>query len=131
MTIYIWLCGGSVQQKNGSRHLPATWRRAQHRDNDSFPSSPHLKLHNSFFLCMSLAPPSCCPSTESHSECLGVRESVYGPFKKAGGFPATFLLTQMDVIPADFHCQMLWGLLFPALVLQTWEPSVGLGPLTV
>lgn len=35
----------------------------------------------------------------------------------------------MDYVLADVHSQLLWGLLFPALVLWAGESGVGLGPL--
>ena len=35
----------------------------------------------------------------------------------------------LDEFPAAFHSQMLWGLLFPAMVFWAKEPSMGLGPI--
>ena len=38
--------------------------------------------------------------------------------------------SQPNGIPPDFHSQMLWGILFQALVFQAEDSSVGLGPFT-
>lgn len=46
------------------------------------------------------------------------------------GFPGAFHLTKMDGIPTDIHSQLLWGLLFPVLVLWAGESGMKLGPLT-
>lgn len=49
---------------------------------------------------------------------------MYGPFKRISGFPTALYLTQMDGIPANFHSQILWGLLSLALVLHKLRISV-------
>lgn len=46
------------------------------------------------------------------------------PLKDTRVFRA-FLLTWMDKVLVDFYSQMLWGLLFLALVLQPGEPGWG------
>lgn len=48
------------------------------------------------------------------------------PFKSAPGFLADALLFQVDRVPVDFHCQMLYGCLFPALILWDGDPRVEL-----
>lgn len=57
---------------------------------------------------------------------MRVRDSVCKPFKRSPGFPAAFHFTGMDGILAYFHRQMLWELLFLALVLQAGKPGLGL-----
>lgn len=89
-----------------------------------------LESQNSVSLCMSKCLPSCCLAAGTQGEFLGVRQSVCLPFMKMPEFSAAICLTLMNRIPADFHSDLLWWLLFLALVLCVGEPGVGLGPLT-
>ena len=54
-----------------------------------------------------------------------------GPIRGLPGFLADFLLTQMEGISADFHDQMLHGLLFLTLVIWAGEPCLGLRSLAL
>lgn len=47
------------------------------------------------------------------------------------GFPGAFHFTWQVGMLADFHNQILWGLLFSVLMLWAGEPHVGLGPLAL
>lgn len=61
-----------------------------------------LKPHNSVFSCMSLAPPSCCPSARAQVKCLRASEFVCRPFKGTFAFPAAFHFTWVAGISTDF-----------------------------
>lgn len=54
---------------------------------------------------------------------------MHGPFKRIPGFSAALCLTRSGGTFADFHSQMLRGLLFLALEAQAREPIVRMGPL--
>lgn len=84
---------------------------------------------------LSLKPANSVPSHKSLlSLCWNfvqvfVRESLCGdPLKGCLGFQKPLL--HPDGIPADFHSQLLWGLLFLALSVWAGESNLGLEPLT-
>ena len=56
-------------------------------------------------------------------------ESVLGPFKR-GAWDFKNSPSHSAIIPAGFHKQKLWGLLFPPLELWAGGSGVGLGFLT-
>lgn len=73
-------------------------------------SSPHFEAtHLNLLPGTSLTPLSYCPSSRAQGECLQVRESLCGLFKRRFGFPAAFRPTWMVRISTVFHSQMLWG----------------------
>lgn len=72
---------------------------------------PALKPHNSVSPYMSLVPPKPLSLCRILEECLRVRGCLV--------FLSAFRLTQMDGISANFHSQVLCGLLFQALVLHS------------
>lgn len=80
------------------------WKKAQHKDNGSFPSIPCPEATpQSLSLYVSGTSLSCSPFAGAQTECLGVKKSICGPFKRVPGFPAALYFTQMDEIPDDFH----------------------------
>lgn len=120
---------GSTQKR---KHPSTSYMRGEPNTGTVAAFSPALTLkpQHSDSPCMSLAPPKHSLSNGTQSECLLVSESVHRAFKWTHGFPAIFCLTGMNGIHTDFHSQMLWRLLFPTLVLQAEDHSVGLRPLT-
>lgn len=118
-----WVCVG-VCLTQERWYLSAKWRTVL----TAFPPAPALKPHNSVWLwCSSPIPEPLSPPEPKVSTCEG--EFEHCPFKKVIGFPAAFSLTRSKRgIPADSHNQMLWRLLFLALMFQAREPRVGLRP---
>lgn len=93
---------------------------------------PLPRSHTTQFLPLCLwSPRSYYFSTGAQDECQRVSKLLCGPFKRILGFLAAFHLTQTHGIPTDFHSQILWESLLPALVFWVWEPSIGLGPFTL
>ena len=123
-----WCCmeGGIQLRKYG-----IWWqfgRGTQHSDPSSCPFSsypgatpPSLSSPNSSSLQSTL------PLQEPRVSCHE-RDSVHSPFKIIPWFLTGSRLCLMDRIPTDFYSQILWGLLFPALVFWAGEPSMGLTP---
>ena len=103
----------------------------------AIPPALASKSHNSVSPHMSLShlPPMATISPLEPKVSACKQEFVCWPFKRKLGFPAAFCLSlslsqqEGRGIPADFHSQMLCGILFPALVYQTGELCVELRPL--
>lgn len=92
--------------------------RVQHRDN----SCPYLEATQpSFSLYISGASWSVVPPLELRVSAWG-QVSLQGPFKRIPGSPATFCSMWRDKI-ANFCSQMLWSVLFLALMLWAMEPG--------
>lgn len=60
---------------------------------------------------------------------MSMSQSVLWPFKLDAWVCSSPLFPSEGVL-ANFHSQILWGILFPALVLRAREPSLGLGLVT-
>ena len=125
MQIQIWPCWEKAQNRKDGTHLLAVWEDSLTQGHWWLSLQPLSWSHITQFLPVCLwCSPNFCPTTGAQTECLKVSESVYGPFKRNA-----FRLTEMNRTLIDFHSQMLWGFLFPALVLQDEELCMGLGPL--
>lgn len=88
-----------------------------------------LKTYNSVSPCISQVSPEPLSLHRSPGVSAWERESLCeGPWRGCLGFPATFHLSwkMESCLFGFFHSQVLWELLFPALVLWTMEPGVGL-----
>ena len=91
-------------------------------------SALSLRPHNPFSPLLLWLPGAAVPVPEpTIIDCE--QQFAYCPFKRTPMVPATFCLNRVDGIPADFHCQMLYGLLFLILVFWAKESSMGLTPL--
>lgn len=61
-----------------------------------------------------------------------VCEQVYAQALEEDAWISTSLLSHLDGVPADFHSQVLWGLLFMALIHWAewnWDPLLLMGHL--
>lgn len=102
--------------------------RTQYRDIVTVPIALTLKLHNSVFSHMTLAPFSHCPFAGTQGECLQARVCVLSLSEDT--WVSRSLLSHLGgQDPCYFHCQLLCGLLFLALMFQIGKPGVVLRPL--
>ena len=87
------------------------------------------------FLCWTQAWQGIVVSSYKTGQCTplvgAVTIGMLNPGKLVSGYLADILLSQwllVDWIQTDFHHQMLWGLLFPPLLLWVGDPCTGLRP---
>lgn len=95
---------------------------------DSCPSSPHLEgsqLSSSSYVSGAVWALTCTLEPRG----VNLREQVHVQTIRRSTWDPSNPLSHLDVIPDDFHCQMLWGLLFLALVAWAGVPGMRLGPL--
>ena len=94
---------------------------AQHRDSGSCSFNSLPRATNPYLQYSSLLS---LPSTGA--QISGCKQNfVHWPFKRLPVSLTDSCLSLVDRNPAAFHSQMLYGHLFPALVLWVGEPSLG------
>lgn len=122
-----WFCVGAG---NSGKKVPlgCVWVELNTGTLSAVPIALTLKLHDSVFSHMTLAPFNHCPFAGTQGECLQARVCALSLSEDT--WVSRSLLSHLGGRdPCYFHCQLLCGLLFLALMLQLGKPGVVLRPL--